>query len=123
MVEDQEDPLVILEEGSKEEHVVEDQLDKPHEADCKDSAEEDKAGKNSNYNDLMNVEDNMTNVQLFDIGSSERKNSPTKLVHSKVLSITILQSRSRRIRVQTFRLWGRKPKKEVKSTTTSWKGK
>lgn len=37
-----------------------------------------------------------------------------KLVHSKVLSITSLQSRSRRIRVQAFCLWGRKLKKVVK---------
>ena len=55
MVEDQEDPVVVLEEGSTKEHIVEDQLDEPHEADCKDLVEEDKSRENSNYDDLMNI--------------------------------------------------------------------
>ena len=43
--------------GCEEEQSVEDQLDEPHEADCKDAVEEDKAGENLNLNfdDLINI--------------------------------------------------------------------
>ena len=66
-----EDSLVVLHEGCKEEHIVEDQLEVPHEVDCKDLAEEDKVGKNSNYDDLMNVS------QCADV-SNKKKEEATK---------------------------------------------
>ena len=44
-----------LQQGCKEEQSVEDQWDKPHESDCKDVAEEDKARENLNCDDLINI--------------------------------------------------------------------
>ena len=52
---DIEESQVDLQEGCKEEQSVEDQLDKPHEGDCQDVAEEDRAGENLNCDDLMNI--------------------------------------------------------------------
>lgn len=46
---DIEDTRANLQEGCKEEQSVEDQMDKPHEVDCKYAVEEDKARENLKY--------------------------------------------------------------------------
>ena len=52
---DIEESRVDLQEGCKEEQSVEDQLDEPHESDCEDVVEEDRARENLKCDDLMNI--------------------------------------------------------------------
>lgn len=104
-----QDSQVDLQEGCKEEQSVEDQWDEPHEIDCKDMAEEDKAGENLNCDDLINIsvcaevtsvndEDIIADFQMVDTRNSERENSP-------IQPVIIL--RRARIRIQAFHHWGR----------------
>lgn len=79
-----EDSRTDLKEGCEEEQSVEDQWDESHEADCKNMAEEDKAGKNLNCDDLTNIsvctsmndEDIIDDVQMVDTKYSEGGNFP-----------------------------------------------
>lgn len=78
---DIEDSRADLKEGCEEEQSVEDQWDESHEADCKNMAEEDKAGKNLNCDDLTNIsvctsmndEEIIDDVQMVDTKYSEGK--------------------------------------------------